>query len=115
MRASQPNGLTMNALARRIAITIGLLLEVRLGSYIPLPGIDAVVWAAVYGQNEGGALGAANATSGGAIARLSIFALGLVPYLSAALLIQVASAVFGSLRDVPRRGEAGRCPVGLLP
>ena len=91
----------MNELARRIAVTIGLLLAVRLGSYIPLPGIDPAVWASVYGQNEGGALGAANATSGGAIARLSIFALGLVPYLSAALLIQVASVVSFKPVQVP--------------
>src|SRR5205814_7747474 len=106
--------LTMNELARRIAVTIGLLLAVRLGSYIPLPGIDSAVWASVYGQNQGGVLGAANATSGGAIARLAIFALGLVPYLSAALLIQVASVVFGGLRDISRRGEAGRRRIVLL-
>jgi preprotein translocase subunit SecY len=104
----------MNELARRIAVTIGLLLAVRLGTYIPLPGIDPAVWASVYGQNQGGVLGAANAASGGAIARLSIFALGLVPYLSAAVLIQVASVVFASLRDVGRRGEVGRRRLILL-
>jgi len=104
----------MSELARRIAVTIGLLLAVQFGSYIPIPGVDSAVWAAVYGQNQGGALGAANAASGGAIARLSIFALGLVPYLSAALLIQVASVVFGALRDVARRGEAGRRRIVLL-
>jgi preprotein translocase subunit SecY len=104
----------MSELARRIAVTIGLLLAVSLGSYIPIPGIDSAVWDAVYGQNQGGVLGAANATSGGAIARLSIFALGLVPFLSAAVLIQVASVVFGALRDVGRRGEAGRRRIVLL-
>lgn len=104
----------MNELARRIAVTIGLLLVVRLGAQIPIPDIDSTVWDNVYSQDRGGALGAANATSGGAIAHLSIFALGLVPYLSAALLIQVASVVFGSLRDVARRGEAGRRRIVLL-
>jgi preprotein translocase subunit SecY len=104
----------MDELARRIAVTIGLLLAVRLGGQIPVPGIDIAVWDAVYAQSQGGALAVANATSGGAIARLSIFALGLVPYLSAAVLIQVASVVFAGLRDIARRGEAGRRRIVLL-
>jgi preprotein translocase subunit SecY len=104
----------MDELVRRIAVTVGLLLVVRLGGEIPIPGIDATVWDSVYGQNQGGVLAAANAASGGAIARLSIFALGLVPFLSAAVLIQVASVVFGGLRDMARRGEAGRRRVVLL-
>src|SRR5207244_1078704 len=65
-------------------------------------------------SNPGATLAAANATSGGAIARLSIFALGLVPYLSAAILIQVAAVVFAGLRDIARRGEAGRRRIMLL-
>ncbi len=104
----------MDELARRIAVTIGLLLAVRLGGQIPIPGIDITVWDAVYAQNQGSALATANVTSGGAIARLSIFALGLVPYLSAAVLIQVASVVFSGLRAVSRRGEAGRRRIVLL-
>jgi preprotein translocase subunit SecY len=104
----------MEELTRRIAVTIGLLLAVRLGGQIPIPGIDITVWDTVYGQNQGGAFAAANATSGGAIARLSIFALGLVPYLSAAVLVQVASVVFSGLRAVARRGEAGRRRIVLL-
>src|SRR5262249_34924509 len=104
----------MDELARRIAVTIGLLLAVRLGGQIPIPGIDISVWDAVYAHNQGGTLTAANATSGGAIARLSIFALGLVPYLSAAVLIQVASVVFAGLRDFSRRGEVGRRRIVLL-
>ncbi len=104
----------MHELARRIAVTVGLLLVVRFGGQIPIPGIDIAVWDSVYAHNQGGALAAANATSGGAIARLSIFALGLVPYLSAAVLIQVASVVFAGLRDISRRGEAGRRRIVLL-
>ena len=104
----------MDELARRIAVTIGLLLAVRLGGQIPIPGIDIAVWDAVYAQNQGSALATANVTSGGAIARLSIFALGLVPYLSAAVLIQVTSVVFSGLRAVARRGEAGRRKIVLL-
>jgi preprotein translocase subunit SecY len=104
----------MDELARRIVVTIGLLLAVRLGGQIPIPGVDIAVWDAVYAHNQGGTLAAANATSGGAIARLSIFALGLVPYLSAAILIQVASVVFAGLRDIARRGEGGRRRIILL-
>jgi preprotein translocase subunit SecY len=104
----------MDELLRRIAVTVGLLLVVRLGSQIPIPGIDITVWNIVFAQSHSGALASANAASGGAIARLSIFALGLVPYLSAAVLIQVTSVVFGSLRDLSRRGEAGRRRIVLL-
>ena len=103
----------MDELVRRIAVTLGLLLAVRLGGQIPIPGIDLAVWDSIYAQNHGG-LAAVNATSGGAIARLSIFALGLVPYLSAAVLIQVASVVFSGLRDLPRRGESGRRRIIML-
>src|SRR5258708_4570832 len=98
----------MNELARRIAATVGMLLAFRVGAHIPIPGIDIGAWATVFAQNQGGSLGAANALVGGSIARLSIFALGLVPYVSAAVLIQVASVVFSALRVVERRGEAGR-------
>jgi preprotein translocase subunit SecY len=98
----------MHELARRIAVTVSLLLAFRLGTHIPIPGIDIEAWATVFGQNQSGSLGAANTAVGGAITRLSIFALGLVPYVSAAILLQVASVVFSGLRVVERRGEAGR-------
>jgi preprotein translocase subunit SecY len=104
----------MDELVRRIAVTVGLLLVVRLGGQISIPGVDITVWDAVYAQDQGGALAAANTASGGAIARLSIFALGLVPYLSAAVLVQITTVVFGGLRDVARRGEAGRRRIVLL-
>ena len=104
----------MDELVRRIAVTLGLLLAVRLGGHIPIPGVDITVWSAVFAQSHSESLAAANATTGGAIARLSIFALGLVPYMSAAVLIQVASVVFAGLRDLPRRGESGRRRIVML-
>jgi len=79
-------------LVRRIAITIGALLIFRLGSQIPVPGISA----------QAGVL------SSGAVNRLSIFALGLIPYLSAAIIIQLISVVWGRLSSLERSGEAGR-------
>jgi preprotein translocase subunit SecY len=87
----------MNELARRIAVTIGLLLVYRLGAHIPIPGIDLAV-----------ARGASNTGAGGIIARLSILALGLAPYVSAAVLIQVVAVVFSGLKNLERRGEHGR-------
>src|SRR5690349_87447 len=83
----------MNELARRIAITIGALLVFRLGSHIPLPGIST----------QGGQLLAA-----GPIARISIFALSVIPYLSAAIIIQLVSVVWKRLSALERSGEAGR-------
>ncbi len=79
-------------LVRRIAITIGALLIFRLGSHIPVPGISV----------QSGVL------SSGAVNRLSIFALGLTPYLSAAIIIQLISVVWGRLSSLERSGEAGR-------
>src|SRR5579864_6804118 len=87
----------MNELARRIAVTIGLLLVYRLGAHIPIPGIDLTV-----------ARGVSNAGADGLIARLSILALGLAPYVSAAVLIQVVAVVFSGLKNLERRGERGR-------
>src|SRR5947207_1608523 len=98
----------MNELGQRIGVTLGLLLVFRLGSFIPVPGIDSAVWESVFSQNQSGSLGAASAMAGGSIARLSIFALGLVPYVSAAILLQVIAVVSSGLRAVERRGEAGR-------
>jgi preprotein translocase subunit SecY len=74
---------------RRIAFTIGALLVYRLGTHIPLPGIDLAVWASLFPSMQGGVLGTLSAVSGGAIQRLALFALGLAPYLTAAALLQV--------------------------
>jgi len=79
-------------LARRIAITIGALLIFRLGSQIPLAGISV----------QGGLL------SSGSVVRVSIFSLNLVPYVSAAILVQLLSVVWGRLAALERAGEAGR-------
>ena len=79
-------------LARRIAITIGALLIFRFGSYVPLPGIST----------QSGVF------SSGAVTRVSIFALSLIPYLSAAIIIQLLSVVWGRLSGLERSGEAGR-------
>jgi preprotein translocase subunit SecY len=95
-------------LARRIAFTLGALLLYRIASHIPLPGIDPGVWAQFYPAASGGVLGMASTLSGGAIARLSILSLSVVPYVSAAILLQVAILFVPALRAVRDAGESGR-------
>jgi preprotein translocase subunit SecY len=95
-------------LGRRVVFTLGALLVYRIGTHIPLPGIDATVWSGLFRDQGGGILGMLNVSSGGAVARLAVFALGITPYVSAAILLQFASLVFGRLRALRSAGEAGR-------
>jgi preprotein translocase subunit SecY len=95
-------------LGRRIWFTIGALLVFRLGTYIPLPGIDQAALAQLFRSQAGGFLGQADLFSGGAVGRLAIFALGLMPYLSAAILLQLVSIVVPMLAALPNQGERGR-------
>jgi preprotein translocase subunit SecY len=95
-------------LGRRIWFTIGALLVFRLGTYIPLPGIDQAALAQLFRSQAGGFLGQADLFSGGAVGRLAIFALGLMPYLSAAILLQLVSIVVPRLAALPNQGERGR-------
>jgi preprotein translocase subunit SecY len=100
-------------LARRIAFTLGALLVFRVGSFIPLPGIDPGVWQQFFPAGSGGLLGAAGLLSGGALARLSVFSLAVVPYVSAAILVQLAGFVVPHLRALREAGEAGRRRIDL--
>ena len=95
-------------LARRIVFTLGALLVFRLGSYIPLPGIAPNTWEQMLRSEAGGILGALNMLAGGGIHRVGIFGLGILPYLSAAILIQLVSMVSSKLSGLSRGGEAGR-------
>ena len=95
-------------LARRIAFTLGALLVYRLGSYLPLPGVSPAVWDQTFQAQQGGLIGVLNAMSGGVLARLSVFSLVIVPYLSAAILVQLASFFVPRLRALHHSGERGR-------
>jgi len=95
-------------LARRVAFTIGALLLFRLGTYIPLPGIDPETWEHFFGTQAGGILGMFNQFAAGGIHRMSIFALGIHPYLSAAIIIRLLSLVWPGVGSLDRSGEAGR-------
>ena len=93
---------------KRVAFTLGALLVFRLGSYIPLPGIDLGVWEQIFNSSRGGILQSFNAASGGAVERLSVFALGITPYVAAAIIVQLVSFFLPRLRALRDSGEAGR-------
>jgi preprotein translocase subunit SecY len=96
-------------LGRRVWFTIGALLVYRLGSYIPVPGIDQAALAELFRSQAGGFFGQGGLFfHGSAVGRLAIFALGLMPYLSAAILLQLVSIVVPRLAALPNQGERGR-------
>ena len=95
-------------LKRRIWFTLGALLIYRLGTYIPLPGIDPVALASVFKQNQGGILGLFDMFAGGAVGRMAIFALNIMPYISASIIIQLMTTVSPHLEQLKKEGEQGR-------
>ena len=95
-------------LKKRIWFTLGALLVYRLGTYIPLPGIDPNIWDQVFQSQAGGILGMFNMFAGGGIHRMAIFALNIVPYISASIIIQVMTTVSPTLEQLKKEGEQGR-------
>ena len=95
-------------LARRIAFTLGALLVYRIGSNIPLPGIDLALWGTMFRSQQSGLLGTLNALTGGGIARLSVCALGIMPFITAAIIVQLMSFFAPALRTWRHAGERGR-------
>lgn len=95
-------------LKQRIWFTLGALLVYRLGTYIPLPGIDAQAVAQAFNQAQTGILGLFNMFAGGAVGRMAIFALNITPYISASIIIQLMTSVSKQLEALKKEGEAGR-------
>lgn len=95
-------------LKSRILFVLGALIVFRIGSFIPVPGIDAAVLAQLLEQQKGTIIDMFNMFSGGALSRASIFALGIMPYISASIIIQLLAAVHPSLIELKKEGEAGR-------
>ncbi|MBL0338642.1 MAG: preprotein translocase subunit SecY [Rhodospirillaceae bacterium] len=95
-------------LKKRIWFTLGALLVYRLGTYIPLPGIDTNAFSSVLQQNSGGIFGIFNLFSGGALQRMTIFALNIMPYISASIIVQLLTAVLPRWEALKKEGEAGR-------
>ena len=86
----------------------GCLIVYRFGTYIPMPGIDPVVISDIFQQQAGGILGVFDAFAGGAVSRMSILALGIMPYISAAIIMQLMSAVSPKIEALKKEGEQGR-------
>jgi preprotein translocase subunit SecY len=95
-------------LKKRIWFTLGALIIYRLGTYIPLPGIDPAAFEATFNGNSQGVLQLFNMFSGGAVQRMAIFALNIMPYISASIIIQLLTSVFPTLEALKKEGEAGR-------
>ena len=95
-------------LKKRIWFTLGALIVYRVGTYIPLPGINVVALADLFKQQQGGMLGLFNMFSGGAVGRLAIFALAIMPYISASIIIQLLTSIVPSLESLKKEGESGR-------
>ena len=95
-------------LKRRLVFLVLALVVYRLGTHIPVPGINPDALADLFRQNQGGILGLFNMFSGGALSRFSIFALGIMPYISASIIMQLMSVVVPSLEALKKEGEAGR-------
>jgi preprotein translocase subunit SecY len=95
-------------LKKRIWFTLAALVVYRLGTYIPIPGIDPEVLKEIFQQNAGGILGMFDMFAGGALGRMTIFALNIMPYISAAIIMQLMTAVSPNLEALKKEGEAGR-------
>jgi len=95
-------------LKKRIWFTLGALVVYRLGTYIPLPGMNPDAVADLFRQSQSGVLGMFNMFSGGAVGRLAIFALAIMPYISASIIVQLLSSVIPSFEALKKEGEQGR-------
>ncbi|AGH98837.1 preprotein translocase subunit SecY [Micavibrio aeruginosavorus] len=98
-------------LKKRLLFVILALLVYRLGTYIPVPGINPHVWAEIFTQKGGGILDMFNMFSGGALQRMTIFALNIMPYISASIIMQLASSMSPKLEAMKKEGESGRAKI----
>ena len=95
-------------LKKRLFFLLAALVVFRIGAHIPTPGIDPTVLSDLFRSNQGGILGLLNMFSGGALARFSIFALGIMPYISASIIMQLMTAVMPQLEQLRKEGQAGQ-------
>ena len=94
-------------LKKRLWFTVLALIVFRMGTFIPLPGIDSKIMAEIFARHSGGILGMFNMFSGGALARMTIFALNIMPYISASIILQLGQSILPSLAQLKKEGEAG--------
>jgi len=112
-RGSSSQGLTLGSgklseLRRRILFLLGAMVVFRIGAYIPIPGVDPTAVAAMFQQTRGSIVDVFNMFSGGALRRLSLMALGVMPYISASIIIQMMTSVIPALEQLKKEGEQGR-------
>jgi len=103
-----------NDLKSRIFFTIGILIVYRLGTYVPLAGIDPLALTQVMSDSQKGLLGMFNIFSGGAVTRMAIFALGIMPYISSSIIIQLLTGVSDYFKSLKEQGEIGRKKITQL-
>ncbi|WP_297454726.1 preprotein translocase subunit SecY [Ferrovum sp.] len=109
--ASVPNHLSGNKLddlKRRLWFVVGALVVYRLGAHIPVPGINPDELSKLFSTQKSGILGMVNMFSGGALSRFTVFALGIMPYISSSIIMQLLTTVVPSLETLKKEGEAGR-------
>ena len=102
-------------LRQRIFFTLAMLFIFRLGAHIPTPGIDGAALTAFFDAQQGSILRFFDMFTGGALARLTVFALGVMPYISASIIIQLLTAVFPYLERLSKEGDAGRKRLQVIP
>ena len=95
-------------LQSRILFALGLLIVYRIGTYIPVPGVDAARLQQFFEQQSAGLGGMLNMFTGGAVGRMAIFSLGIMPYISASIIVQLLASMVPSLQALKKEGEAGR-------
>ncbi len=108
---SKPNPLAgghLTELRQRLLFVLGALLVFRIGTFIPVPGVNPAALAAMFDQQQGTILDMFNMFSGGALKRASLFALGIMPYISASIIMQLMSSVIPTLEQLKKEGESGR-------
>ena len=108
LNPAQKPGNKYGDLKRRLLFLLGALIVYRIGTHVPVPGISASVLEELFKSQQSGILGLFNVFSGGALERFSILALGIMPYISASIIMQLASVVVPTLEALKKEGEAGR-------
>ena len=103
-----------NDLTKKILFTLFILVICRVGSFIPIPGIDSVALSNFANQNQGGILGMFNMLSGGSLERMSIFALAIMPYITASIIIQLMTIAYKPLENLKKEGEVGKRKINQL-
>ncbi len=100
-------------LKKRLLFVLGALIVFRIGTFIPVPGVDPAVLSVLFDQQKGSILGVFNMFSGGALSRMSVFALGIMPYISASIIMQLLAVTVPSLEQLKKEGEIGRRKISM--